>query len=156
MTSPRPAVLLFRLLSPSNSRINPTRLPSSFVCPMAKNIDCIANRTRSSGPSRNAWLCSRAARLILKSNVSSSGGNCYVSGQDLTTIVHRHLVGLGDRTTVSETRLQRNFVVQVILHDQAVSSETMIPSLGQVMISDEPLNASYSTPNESPNSSVNE
>ena len=64
----------------------------------------------------------------------------------------RRLPSLGDRTTVSETRLQRNFVVQVILHDQAVGSA----SLEQVLITAEPFTPSYSTPDESPSTTGND
>lgn len=56
---------------------------------------------------------------------------------------------LDDRITIGETRLQRNFVVQVILQDQSAPPNGAITTTGHIT-----TNNSYSTPIELPDSSI--
>jgi hypothetical protein len=60
----------------------------------------------------------------------------------------------GDRTAVSETRLQRNFVVQVILQDQPMPPNGAITTTSHLITNNDHMN--YSTPVELPNSSITE
>jgi hypothetical protein len=58
----------------------------------------------------------------------------------------------GDRIAISETRLQRNFVVQVILQDQPVPPNGAITTTGHLMNHHDHVN--YSVPVELPDSSL--
>jgi hypothetical protein len=59
---------------------------------------------------------------------------------------------LRDRTAISETRLQRNFVVQVILQDPAMPPNGAITTTSHLTTNNDRMN--YSTPVELPNSSM--
>jgi hypothetical protein len=66
-------------------------------------------------------------------------------------IKHYLFFFVGDRTAVYETRLQRNFVVQVILQDPSMPPNGAITTTGHLTTNNDHL--SYSTPVEFPNSS---
>lgn len=57
----------------------------------------------------------------------------------------------GDRSAIWEARLQRNFVVQVILTDKPISANGAITTTSHVTTVNDHINP---TPVESPNSSI--
>jgi hypothetical protein len=59
---------------------------------------------------------------------------------------------LGDRTAICETRLQRNFVVQVILQDQLMPPNGAITTTGHLMTNND--RTVYSIPVELPDFSM--
>jgi len=81
--------------------------------------------------------------LILKLNVYFSEENYYVSFNlfNLSSYDKQfHLTG--DRTAISETRLQRNFVVQVILQDQPMPPNGAITTTGHLITNHDHMNYS--------------
>ncbi len=71
----------------------------------------------------------------------------------LNELIGKYLFSFsGDRTAIGETRLQRNFVVQVILQDQPMPPNGAITTTGHLTSNKD--HASYSMPVEFPNCSM--